>query len=138
MCTQHLQPLCDTNVKQPSEPRVIKGFPIYERSHKTTLRADKTTAHTQHLLPLCGSNGTQPSGPSVNKGFPYMEDHTEPLCRQTKPIHTPNTHNHCMTLMENNHHGPVLIRVSLIWKITLNHFVGRQNHYVHTTATTTV
>ena len=67
-----------------------------------------------------------------------MEYHTKPLCGQTEPLRTLNTYNHCVTLMENNCEGPVLIRVSPIWKITQNHFVSRQNHYVHPTPTTTV
>ena len=40
--------------------------------------------------------------------------------------------------MESNCQGPMLIRVSSIWKITQNHFVGRQNHYIHRTRITTV
>ena len=51
---------------------------------------------------------------------------TEPLCGRTEPLRTPNTHNHCVTPMENNRQGPVLIRVSPIWKIGQNHYVGRQ------------
>ena len=41
-----------------------------------------------------------------------MEYHTKPLCELTEPLRTPNTYNHCVTLMENNCEGPVLIRVS--------------------------
>ena len=73
---------------------------------------------------MCDTNGKQLSGSRVNKGFPYMEYDTEPLFGQTEPLRTPNTQNHCVplagapppnhcvTLMENNSQGPVLIRVS--------------------------
>ena len=42
------QPLCDTNGKQLSGPRVNKGFPLYGISHITTLWANTTSAYTQH------------------------------------------------------------------------------------------
>ena len=67
-----------------------------------------------------------------------MEDRTKPLYGQTEPLFTPNTYNHCVILIENNRQGPVLIRISLTWMITQNHFVDRQNYYVHPTLTTTV
>ena len=41
-----------------------------------------------------------------------MEYHTKPLCGDTEPLRTLNTYNHCVTLMENDCEGPVLIRVS--------------------------
>ena len=128
----------------------------FRLSHRTTLRADRTTTYTQHPQPLCDTNGKQPSGSRVNKGFPYMEDWTKPLCGQTKPLRIPNTHNHCVILMENK--GPVLIRVfpiwnitlhnctnieyhirvSPIWKITQNLFAGRLYQYIHLSPTSTV
>ena len=42
LCGQ-TEPLCVTNGKQLSVPRVNKGFPLYETSHTTTLWADGTT-----------------------------------------------------------------------------------------------
>ena len=63
--TQHPQPLCDTNGKQPSGSRVNKGSPLYEITHRTTLWADITTAYTQHPEPLCDTSRAQ---------------HPEPLC----------------------------------------------------------
>ena len=50
--------------------------------------------------------------PRINKGFLYIEDNTEQLRGQTEPLRIPNTHNHCVTLMENNCEGPMLIRIS--------------------------
>ena len=67
-----------------------------------------------------------------------MEDNTEHLRVQTEPLRIPNPHNHCVTPTENSCEGPMLIRVSHIWKITQNHFVGRLNHCVYPTPTTTV
>ena len=67
--------------------------------------------YTQHPQPLCNSIGKQLSGPRVDKGFPCMEECIKPLRGQTEPIRTPNTHSHCVTVIENNSHGPVLIRV---------------------------
>ena len=51
-------------------------------------------------------------GPVLIRVSPYMEYYTKPLCEQTNPLRTPNTLNHCVTLMDNNSQGPVLIRVS--------------------------
>ena len=106
-------------------PVLIRVSP-YIISHRTTSWAYRTTTCTQHPQQLRDTNGTQLSGPRVNKGFPYIKYHTEPLREHTEPLRTHNTHNHCVTLMENICQG------------TQNHFVGIQNHYVHTTATTTV
>ena len=61
---------------------------------------------------MCDTNGKQLSGSRVNKGFPYMEYDAEPLFGQTEPLRTPNTQNHCVTLMENKFQGHVLIKVS--------------------------
>ena len=72
----------------------------------------KTTAYTQHPQPRCDTIGTELSGSCVNNGFPYRKHHTEPLRGQTKPVRTLNTHNLCVTQLEHNCLGPVLIRVS--------------------------
>ena len=81
-------------------------------NHTKPLCGQTTTTYSQHLQPLWYTNGKQLSRPRVNKGFPYMEYHTKPLCGHTKPLRTLNTYNRCVTLMENDCEGPVLIRVS--------------------------
>ena len=45
-----------------------------------------------------------------------MEDRTKPLRGQSEPLCTLNTHNHGVIVLENNSQGPVLIRVSPVWK----------------------
>ena len=52
--------------------------------------------------------------PSCTK---YMTFNTEPLRGQTKPLRTPNTHNHCVTPMENNCRRPCVD--ATWWKIHL-------------------
>ena len=66
-----------------------------------------------------------------------MKYHTEPLRGQTEPLRTHNTYKQCVPLMEDSSQGPVLIRVSPKYNITQNHYVGRQNHCVHTKPKTT-
>ena len=56
-----------------------------------------------------------------------MDDSTKPLRGQI-----------CVTILENNFQGPMLIRVSPIWMMTQNHFVGSHNNYVHATPAPTV
>ena len=116
--------------KQLSAPHVNKGFP--------TLWADITTTYPHNPHPPCHNIGKQLSAPHIYKGFPYMDDHTKPLCGQTKPLRTRNTHTHRGTILENNCQGPMFIRVSPIWMKAQNHFVGRHNRNLHATLTPTV
>ena len=95
---------------------VLARVPMGTKSqgaHNTKNHCVTLTTYTQHTKPLCNTIGKQLSSP-VLLGFPYMTFHTKPLRGQTEPLRTLNTQNHCVTLMENNSRGPMLIRVSHI------------------------
>ena len=102
--------LCDTTGTQLSGPRVNKGFPLYETSHRTTSWAHKPThnAHN-HCVTQLEHNCQSP----VNTPFsaPYLSgvlppQHKQQLCGHTQPL--------CglidlKTLLENNFQGPMFI-----------------------------
>ena len=67
---QHPQSLCDRTGTQLSESRVNKGFPLYERAHRTTSWADKTTHNTHNHCVTELEHNCQ--GPVLRRGIPLI------------------------------------------------------------------